>query len=274
MKSIKRILSLIPVMLVLLSCAPDSSSSSSSDDSLLPAYEGDISFAMDIDESQVVGRFACFSTRTSYTVYSDLPEGYRLPSDLYWDYDPGYMMIFKDYYTYLPPNTLVADDYDWTLFTMLFVYPSESTISLKRGDETLFSLDVRILDGTVTPIGIEESRIQDFSEPSKLYMIVDSAGEYGLAELPMFAREEDYFKTNFLLFASLGNISLAYPFSINGTFYFHCIWRPGAAPTFGMNSYYVIGLRKSALDNITVHYSAASRYIPTLFREMDGYLGL
>lgn len=207
MNKLKKSLALVLLPIGLLSCSPEAESSS-----VPPEYEGDIAFSLPVEAGQVSKWNTTFSVRTSYLVDCDLPKGYRLPDDLYWEYDPGYLSLYRVPYLspdcFLAPFEPIGHQTMEDRFIILFTYPGETSIALKRGEETLCSLDVRIIDGTVTPLGFEESRIRDYGEAD--YLIVDSPNDIESSELPGFAAQEDYFADNLLLFVKDSQGSLGF----------------------------------------------------------------
>ena len=162
MKMFKKLLTWVLLAIGLISCSPETESS------LLPEYEGGIEFSLPVESGQVSKWNTTFSVRTSYFVTCDIPFGYRLPDDLYWDYDPGYLSLYRgpflDPAYFLGPSEPIGHRVDEASFIVFFTYPGETSIALMRGEEALFSLNVRIIDGTVTPLGFEESKIRDYGE--------------------------------------------------------------------------------------------------------------
>lgn len=271
MAKFKKLLAFITLTLGLLSCHANSSSS----DALPPEYEGDIEFSLPVEPGQVSKWNTTFSVRTSYFVTCDIPCGYRLPDDLYWEYEPGYLHVYGDYpfslYNFVPPHQAIGHEIPISVFSIFFIYPGETTIALKQGEETLFSLDVRIIDGTVKPLGFEESLIYDYGEDDD-YMLLTSPGQYEKYLLPSFARDDDYFQNNLLLFFKTDwTYSLGYPFIIGDNFYFHCLlpdYRQDPYFQYRVD-YYVMGMPKSYFQNPLIHYSPSTKFIPNLLTELN-----
>ena len=240
MNKLKKSLALVLLPIGLLSCSPEAESSS-----VPPEYEGDIAFSLPVEAGQVSKWNTTFSVRTSYLVDCDLPKGYRLPDDLYWEYDPGYLSLYRVPYLspdcFLAPFEPIGHQTMEDRFIILFTYPGETSIALKRGEETLCSLDVRIIDGTVTPLGFEESRIRDYGEADNLLLFVkDSQG------------------------------SLGYPFIIGDNFYFHYLSPLYPDPDFDYGTeYYVMGLPKSHFADPLMHRSVYLKLIPSLLGELN-----
>lgn len=257
-----RLLVLALLTLGLLSCSPKP------EPSLPPEYEGDIEFSLPVEPGQVSKWNTTFSVRTSYFLNCDIPSGYRLPDDLYWEYDPGYLSVYRgDWISpsyFMGPFEEIGNDLDCRFFTVIFSYPGETSIAIKRGEETLFSLDVRIIDGTVTPLGFEETHVDNYDG----YLVVESGDGFEPWELPKFARDDDYFANNLLLFVNDSDIEiLGYPFIIGENFYLH--FRTVYNDPYWETNYFVMGLPKSYFANPKIHYSVACRYIPSLHQELD-----
>lgn len=266
MRISKKLLAWALLLIGLISCSPETESS------LLPEYEGNIAFSLAAEAGQTLKGSTTFSVRTSYIVDCDLPEGYRLPDDLYWDYDPGYLSVYRGPYLdpayFLGPSEPIGHKVDEASFIVFFTYPGETSIALKRGEKTLFSRNVRIKDGTVTPVGFEKSRIRDYGEDD--YLVVDKGNEIESSELPGFAIQADYFANNLLLFVKDSLGALGYPFIIGDNFYFHYLNPLYPDPDFNYETeYYVMGLPKSYFANPLVHYSVYSKFVPSLLNELD-----